>query len=374
MSAVHPVRRVEADRQWLLLIAAFGASVVGTRLFLQATGYPQIGGATLHIAHLLWGGLFLFIAIAIQLTLANHWAYNASAIIGGLGIGLFIDEVGKFITRTNDYFYPLAAPIIYGFFLITVLAYLYLRQRRPNQSRPQLYWALDELKDIVDQDYTEEEREAVQRVLQEVIATSDNATHRQIAQSLMIVSTNASVIAPPEPNLLQRLARRLHSLEERRVGRRLFRLGLIVAYLFSSLTGMLLTLLLVGLAGSEEFRTDLQQALLEQAFVTRSANLGWIVAMISLYIMVGVLYIGAALLLLMRRDGLGTLVGRLALIIDLMVVNLLAYYFNQFAMISSTLLALVVLLATEHFRTRFLVESQPFSEMTPTEVTPTEMV
>jgi len=369
MSATRPVRRIEADRQWLLLIAAFGASVVGTRLFLQATGYPQIGGATLHIAHLLWGGLCLFIAIAMYLTLANHWTYNASAIIGGIGIGLFIDEVGKFITRTNDYFYPLAAPIIYGFFLITVLAYLYLRQRRPNQSRPQLYWVLDELKDIVDQDYTEEEREAVQRVLQEVIATSNNATHRQIAQSLMLVSANASVIAPPEPHVLQRMARRLRMFEERYVGRRLFRLGLIVGYLFSSLTGMLLMLLLVELAGSNGFRTELQQALLDQAFVTQSASLGWIFAMISLYIIVGVLYVGAAVLLLVRRDGLGTLLGRLALIIDLMVVNLFAFYFNQFAMISSTLLALVVLLATEHFRTRFIVESQPFAEMVPAELT-----
>lgn len=364
MTATHPVRRVEADRQWLLMIASFGASVVATRLFLQATGYPQIGGSTLHIAHLLWGGLLLFLAVALQLTLANHWAYNASAAMGGIGIGLFIDEVGKFITRTNDYFFPFAAPIIYGFFLITVLAYLYLRQRRPNQSRPQLYWALDELKDIVDQDYTEEEREAVQKVLHEIIATSSNSTHRQIAQSLMYVSSNAQVIAPPEPNLLQRGGRRLRDFEARHIGRRTYRLALIAGYLFSSLSGLLLTLLLVGLAGSEQFRTAVQQALIDQAFITQTANTGWIFTMIVLYIIEAFIYVAGAVLLMLGQDGRGTALGRLALVIDLTVVNLLAFYFNQFAMISSTLLALLMLLATEHYRTRFLVQTQPFAEAT----------
>ena len=105
----RPVERDGAAFYVLLTLLSFALSVVLTRLFLQLTGYPQLGGATLHIAHLLWGGLFLFIGALTMLIFANRWVYRLGAILTGIGVGLFIDEVGKFITRTNDYFYPPAA-------------------------------------------------------------------------------------------------------------------------------------------------------------------------------------------------------------------------------------------------------------------------
>ncbi len=74
------------------------------RLFLAITGYPQLGWGELHIAHVLWGGLALFSAVLLALVLTNRWAYSLSAILAGVGVGLFIDEVGKFITQSNDYF------------------------------------------------------------------------------------------------------------------------------------------------------------------------------------------------------------------------------------------------------------------------------
>ncbi|MGH7908854.1 MAG: hypothetical protein ACRENW_03265, partial [Thermodesulfobacteriota bacterium] len=40
------------------LVAAVAAVLV-IRLFLKMTGYPQIGGSSLHIAHMLWGGLLM---------------------------------------------------------------------------------------------------------------------------------------------------------------------------------------------------------------------------------------------------------------------------------------------------------------------------
>ena len=132
----------EGDNYLLLIsLVAFSVTVVITRIFLQLTGFPQIGDSVLHIAHALWGGLLLFIAVLIPLAFANHWAIQASAILGGIGIGLFIDEVGKFITQTNDYFFPPALSIVYGFFLLTVLVYLYFRRPRHEDPRQAMYHA-----------------------------------------------------------------------------------------------------------------------------------------------------------------------------------------------------------------------------------------
>ena len=50
-------------------------------------------------------------------------------------MGLFIDEVGKFITESNDYFFAPAAPIIYGAVLLLLLVWLVVS--RTDRPQPQ---------------------------------------------------------------------------------------------------------------------------------------------------------------------------------------------------------------------------------------------
>lgn len=115
------------------MIVAFVATVVGTRWYLDATGYPQIGGGDIHVAHVLWGGLLLVAGSMLVLIVDGGRALAGAAILAGVGTGLFIDELGKFITASNDYFYPLAAPLIYGLILTLVVVLLVLR-RRPDRG------------------------------------------------------------------------------------------------------------------------------------------------------------------------------------------------------------------------------------------------
>ncbi len=126
--------RSDADRYILIAIVSFAISVVGIRWWLQLTGYPRIGGGELHIAHMLWGGLLLVVAGILPQVLVGRWVREASAIALGAGTGLFIDEVGKFITTTNDYFYPAAAPLIYGVLLTFVLAFILLHHRHVGHA------------------------------------------------------------------------------------------------------------------------------------------------------------------------------------------------------------------------------------------------
>jgi hypothetical protein len=57
----------------------------------------------------------MVIAIGLLLTLLGRGPRVPAAIVGGVGFGFFIDELGKFITEDNNYFFEPAAALIYLF-------------------------------------------------------------------------------------------------------------------------------------------------------------------------------------------------------------------------------------------------------------------
>jgi len=100
----------------LFLIGA-AVSAVGVRWLLALTGYPRLGGGGLHVAHLLWGGLLMVVAIIALLLFLDRGVHQIAAGIAGIGFGLFIDEIGKFLTADNDYFFRPAIAVIYIIFI-----------------------------------------------------------------------------------------------------------------------------------------------------------------------------------------------------------------------------------------------------------------
>lgn len=100
-------------------------SVLAIRLFLEITGYPQVSGGGLHIAHVLVGGFFMLISILILLTFLGNYSRSLAAVLGGFGFGAFIDELGKFITSDNNYFFKPTIGLIY---IIFVLLFFFIRK------------------------------------------------------------------------------------------------------------------------------------------------------------------------------------------------------------------------------------------------------
>ncbi|MCK6578277.1 MAG: hypothetical protein L6Q98_09260 [Anaerolineae bacterium] len=353
MFRTRPIQRVDAAALWMIMLIAFGVSVVGTRLYLEAAGYPQIGSGTLHIAHVLWGGLLQFIALCVFLTYANRWTRGVSALLGGAGVGLFIDEVGKFITQNNDYFFPFAAPIIYAVLLLTAVLTFHLRRSRPRDSRANLYWILDQLKDVVDQDFDAHERDAVIAALRGALARAKSDSERQLTEALITLVERAPVIAPPKPNVFQRLYAALTRLEARLLSQRRLRWLLVAGFLLIGMGGVLVLLTVASFYG---VATDLDQflaVLIVEFSSTSPQRFQWGLVHVVLTMITGLMCTATAILLALRRDAAGINLGRLTLILELTVVNLLAFYFRQFAMIFATLNVLIVLLGVERYRARF---------------------
>jgi len=119
------------------------ASVLAIRFYLHVTGFPQLGVGPFHIAHMLWGGLLMLIALVILLAFLDHRAKVIAAVLGGVGFGAFIDELGKFITKDNDYFFQPTVALIYVIFVLIFFAIRAVGRRRSFSSQECLANAFD---------------------------------------------------------------------------------------------------------------------------------------------------------------------------------------------------------------------------------------
>src|SRR3990172_5355360 len=223
----RPVRREGVELYLLLMLLSFGGSAAVTRLFLELTGYPQLGGGSIHIAHVLWGGLVLYLAALLPLIFANRWVYAAGAVQAGIGVGLFIDEVGKFITQTNNYFEPLAAPIVYALFLLSVLLYFRVSRPGPREPRAELYQVLEAMEEVLEHDLDAQERQELELRLKGVAQDDRHPAFSRLARELLeLLRSDQLRLAPQVSGRLQRWLQQVARFEQRWLTRPRLRAGL----------------------------------------------------------------------------------------------------------------------------------------------------
>lgn len=151
------LRNVDADELIEDFLIAAVAAILGFRVVLHVTGYPSLGGAILHIAHVLPGGLLMLAALVLVLGYLGSGVKRFAAIMGGAGFGTFIDELGKFVTRDNDYFFKPTAALIYLVFVVTYVAFRVTR-RRPLSPDEAAANALELLGDALRHDLDPDEK------------------------------------------------------------------------------------------------------------------------------------------------------------------------------------------------------------------------
>lgn len=178
-------------------------SLLLVRFYLYLTDYPQIGSGPLHIAHMLYGGILMMIALAISLSFLGVRARQVTAIVGGVGFGMFIDELGKFITEDNNYFFRPAVGIIYAFFVVLYLIFNFLTRSQRLTSREYQLNALAELEEAIAQDLDHSERKHIYTLLD----ASDKKS--AVTRHLRELVDNLKVTAQPKPSRLRILLRKV---------------------------------------------------------------------------------------------------------------------------------------------------------------------
>jgi hypothetical protein len=374
-----PVRRHAADSLLILFMASFGITVIFTRVFLELTGYPQVGDSTFHIAHVLWGGLLLFIAMLLLLLFSNTYVLWVGALAGGIGVGLFIDEVGKFITQSNDYFFPLAFPIMYAFMLVCVWLFLRVRRTQSNDTRTLLYHALEDLKQVLDHDLDPFEHAELTAELNKVIATTSDPSQRRLALELLDFVKSREVKLARDPMWMEKLVENSRLWLAHNPSRIVLKILIIAGFIAMVAQAVIkfagLTTIAISVAGNDQTWRDVLGE-----FVIISGKSSYAVSNPTLLLMqnIFIIFTGAmalttVILMLSGRERLALRVGTLALVIALTIVNLITFYFSQLYTVAEAMGQLFLLAVTQIYRWRFYlnqpaVVTQPAPTQTPSPV------
>ena len=213
-------------------------------------------------------------------------------------MGLFIDEVGKFMTVNNDYFFPAAAPIIYGFFLLTVLLYVRVAGKNDQREEDDEYYISPD-------------------------SIPENGVHAQLKGFGYKWATHSRLKAIMLAGLF------------------LFGIGACIrlVYYYSGGTKLLETLLYSRISDLPNVSSD--------AIFLATVQL-WLEGV------VGVLLLGSSIFLVLGKERTSITFGSYGLILALVGVNLVSFYIDQFGTIAKALSQYLILYILYYYQRRFI--------------------
>jgi hypothetical protein len=299
----------------------------------------------------LWGGVILYIAAILPLIYLNPQLQIVGAVLSGVGVGLFIDEVGKFITRQYDYFFPAAAPIMYVFFLLVLILVIMIRRPEVSDGRAELVRTLEIVREQLYRPLDHLEREHIERDMSWVMETDSNIFHKDMARQLLeLVHSDPRTVPDKPPTWWMRIAAHFDMwLTERRL-RWILQVGLVFlgmvnlknplqVWLSQSIPNSALVAFLDAHAGRHIEAIDAPFL-----FNTR----------LIMEVLAGLLLLVSAVFLLAGKKRPAINLGLFSLLFSLAVLDMLLFYFEQFSTILIVGFQFIVLFGVMYYRNRYL--------------------
>ncbi len=271
-------------------------------------------------------------------------------------MGFFIDEVGKFVTQTNNYFTPAAAPIIYALFLVTVLVYLGVRRPPGRDVRGEMYRAFEQMSGVLDHEMSRHDLNALSRSLELASTSAKDPATRELAKAMLAyVEGERPRIVEPQPGRVQ-----CALTSTRACARKVFTRPRLWAFLVFTLVAggvyaVLDMALLAFLAVSPSSgATDFLRSLVSPGELAALGDKIWFSVRAVLEGSVGLAMVVGGVLIGLRREWRGLSIAIPALIVDLTVVYLLVFYQDQSKALIGLAVEFVVLVAAFSYRRIYL--------------------
>ncbi len=341
------VRRERAAEYVLIFVVSFAISEIIIRLFLEFAGYPQIAFSIFHFSHVLWGGLLMLIAVMMMLVYSNTWVLRLGSLLSGAGFALFIDEVGKYITKDYNYHYEPALPIIYIVFLLVFLVYIYLHKDKRETPRQMFYDVLDDCKDILDLDLSLSEKNEIEKKLEAISKSDEQPEIRNFAASLL---TYLKSINYQKEMKKSWLGQKFFSIREkikkyRKTHKILFWIMLLLAAVSAAYSIINSAALGIGVLQSRDNMVPALQDVFRSNFpdmVPRRIDFALLLAQWMINFFVGATILAGLFSILARRKG-GSAIIKFALVFSLCSSDIIMLYYNQLSQLGPMLLKLAAI-------------------------------
>jgi hypothetical protein len=191
---------------------------------------------------MLWGGLLMMVALVLLLAVLGKRTKRLAALIGGAGFGLFIDELGKFVTSDNDYFFQPTIALIYGLLVLLFLAFRAI-ERRSLSCDEALANAADMVREVILGGATEAEIQRAHLLLDR------SKMEGPLADGLRDAIAGAVRAREGEPPRLARVAARAWRFYDALICWKWFQRGVLGLFVAQAVLGVLgFIALLLGLA------------------------------------------------------------------------------------------------------------------------------